>query len=389
MTLAGAGAAALAAWCFVVASVSARAVFATLLRPRGAPARTPAACPSVLVIRPCAGAEPSLARTLASSSHLRGVNPFRLVFAVAHEGDAALPVAREACEGLRAQGLDASVMLTHAQGVNQKSSQLAAAIARSARTDVVVNLDSDVDCAGLSLDAMVGALWADTSLGAVWAPPVEDGGVTFSDRCSDALLGGSLHAFPVLSALDPQGLVGKAVALRRDALDAVGGFDALTSHLGEDMELARRLRARGMRSGALSQTVTSRARGRPWRGAVDRYARWIMVIRAQRPALMASYPALFFATWPMVFSSLALALAAPAARTLALSTAAVALAARLAVALAARRASGHAMGRALADTVLADALLACAFVSALATREVRWRGRALRIDRGGLLRDAG
>lgn len=387
MTLAGAGAAALAAWCFVVASVSARAVFATLLRPRdAAPQGAP---PSVLVIRPCAGAEASLASTLASSSHLRGATPFRLVFAVAHEGDGALPVARAACEALRAQGLDASVMLTHAQGVNQKSSQLAAAIAQSDRTDVVVNLDSDVDCAGLSLDAMVGALWADASLGAVWAPPVEDGGVTFSDRCSDALLGGSLHAFPVLSALDPQGLVGKAVALRRDALDAIGGFDALTSHLGEDMELARRLRERSLRSRALSTPVTSRARGRTWRGAVDRYARWIMVIRAQRPALMASYPALFFATWPMMCSALALALAAPAVRTLALGTALVALVSRLAVALAARRAAGHALGRALADTVLADALLARAFVGALATREVRWRGRALRIDRGGLLREAG
>jgi len=68
---------------------------------------------------------------------------------------------------------------------------------------------------------------------------------------------------------------------------------------------------------------------------------------------------------------------------------ALALAARLVVAASGRRASGGAMTRALADVVLADALLACAFVVALGTREVRWRGRVLAVDAGGTLREVG
>ncbi|MDB4929027.1 MAG: hypothetical protein JWM10_1511, partial [Myxococcaceae bacterium] len=41
----------------------------------------------------------------------------------------------------------------------------------------------------------------------------------------------------------------------------------------------------------------------------------------------------------------------------------------------------------LTDAALADALLAWAFVRALSTRTVRWRGRALRVTSRGALRE--
>ena len=259
------------------------------------------------------------------------------MFAVARADDPAHDVAQAVCDALRADGRDVAVRVTGASGANQKAAQLARVIAAE-RCDVVVNLDSDVDCATVDLHALVAALGGDGALGAVWAPVVEDGGVTLGDRASDALLAGSLHAFPLLAALDPRGLVGKVVALRREALDRVGGFDALTDYLGEDMELARRLRAAGYRTQAASFVAVSRAEGRTWGAAVVRYARWITVIRAQRPALLASYPALFFAT-PLLVGG-GIAAGAPA-------------------------------------------------VVALGTREVRWRGRVLAVDAGGTLREVG
>lgn len=366
-------AAALLAWAAVVAAVSLRAAWG-----RGLPALSTATGErDVLVVRPCAGREPRLAETLASTRHLP--RDARVVFAVARADDPAHDVAQVACDALRADGRDVVVRVTGASGANQKAAQLARVIAAE-RCVVVVNLDSDVDCATVDLHALVAALGGDGALGAVWAPVVEDGGVTLGDRASDALLAGSLHAFPLLAALDPRGLVGKVVALRREALDRVGGFDALTDYLGEDMELARRLRAAGYRTRAASFVAVSRVRGRTWGAAVARYARWITVIRAQRPALLASYPALFFAT-PLLVGG-GLAAGAPA-------VVALALAARLVVAASGRRASGGAMTRALADVVLADALLACAFVVALGTREVRWRGRVLAVDAGGTLREVG
>ncbi|MFO0650490.1 MAG: glycosyltransferase [Polyangiales bacterium] len=116
------------------------------------------------------------------------------MFAVARDDDPALPVARAACEALRSADIDARVSVTGARGVNQKASQLAAVIADVALHDVVVVIDSDVDCGAIDLDALVAPLSRDPSLAAVWAPVVEAAGSTLADRASEAVLAGSLHA---------------------------------------------------------------------------------------------------------------------------------------------------------------------------------------------------
>ncbi len=367
---------ALLAWAGVVAAVSLRAALDLSPSPP-VPTGRGGGLESVLVVRPCAGGEPRLEETLASTARLP--REARVVFAVAEERDAAYAVACAVSERLRADGRDVTVRMTRAQGANQKAAQLARVLAGETAA-VAVNVDSDVDCATVDLGALVAAVTADDRVGAAWLPVVEDGGETWGDRASDALLAGSLHAFPLLARLDPAGLVGKVVALRREALDTIGGFDALAAYLGEDMELARRLRAAGMRTVALPGAAVSRARGRAWGDVVTRYARWVTVIRAQRPALLASYPGLFFAT-PLLVAGGAMA-GAPA-------VVALALGARVVAAVAARRASGTDVTRAAADVVLGDELLACAFVKAMASREVRWRGRVLAVDAGGVLREVG
>jgi ceramide glucosyltransferase len=192
----------------------------------------------------------------------------------------------------------------------------------------------------------------------------------------------------LLKWLDPEGMVSKVVALRSEALGAVGGFASLETILGEDMELARRLRAKGFRAVVHDRVATSRASGRAWSAVIDRYARWITVIRAQRPALMASYPAMFFATGLVAFGGACVACSpasTPLSRGLGVTAGALAIAARVAVAIAGRRAAGHALAKAPLDAVLADAVLACAFVKALGARTVLWRGRVMRVARGGVM----
>jgi ceramide glucosyltransferase len=119
---------------------------------------------------------------------------------------------------------------------------------------------------------------------------------------------------------------------------------------------------------------------------VARYGRWLSVIRAQRPALLASYPALFFAT-PLLALAATVAVLTGRAGAPSLGAEALVLLLRGAVGWAAARASGRARGIApvLTDAVLADALLGWAFVRALRTRSVSWRGRVLRIAPGGEL----
>ncbi len=386
---------ALGSWAAVVAAVSGVAVVRSLRRSVPATlSRPPSTLTTpLLVVRPCAGAEASLALTLGSLGALAD-DPVhrslvRLRFAVATHDDPAVAVMGTVCERFVARGLDARLVVTGATAPNQKSDQLARVIALEPAAPTVVNVDSDVDLTTFDWDALLSPL-ADASVAAVWAPPHEAPGETSADRASEALLGGSLHAFALLAGIDGDGLVGKVVAVRSASLEAIGGFGALGQHLGEDMELARRWRSLGVRVVASAGVAVARASGRSGAAVAARYGRWLTVIRAQRPGLLLSYPALFFAT-PLLVLAATLAVLTGRAGPTALAAEAIVVLGRVAVAWAAARATGRSSGSLarLTDAVLADALMAWAFVLALRSRTVRWRGRNLRIATSGELYELG
>lgn len=382
-------------WAAVVASVSLEALRRSASRSRNARA-LPAAAGSpggsskgapVLMIRPCAGDEPHLERALVSLKEALCSSRVRCRFAIADADDAALPAARRACEALWAAGIDAEIGITGAVAPNRKAAQIEAVLAREG--DVfgpILIADSDVDLAGVNLDALLDPLTSGAA-DAVWAPPVEhDAARTFGDRASVALLAGSLHAFPLLAALDERGLVGKLFSVRGDVLRSIGGFASLTQILGEDIEIARRIQARGGSVRVAPFAVQSLASGRSFSQVVQRYARWLVIIRAQRPWLLLSYPALFFASPILLGLSV---FAAPFAPMAALFAALLTIASRLALAAGAARSAGRriTLYSAFTDAVLADLLLAFAFARALRTRTVVWRSAVLTVDRSGVLRE--
>ena len=374
-------------WSAIVAAVSLEAVRRSLSRARPSSV-IHAPHPRVLVVRPCAGDEPGLAENLASLSRAPRSFDLRVRLAVADRSDAAWSVAERAAEALRAEGLDAEVVLTAARGPNRKVSQIHEVLASDgASFEVLLVADSDLDLGSTDLDPLIAPLTGPSPRAAVWAPPAEHGAAeTAGDRASIALLGASLHAFPLLAGLDRRGLVGKLFAVRRDVLDALGGFGALADHLGEDMELARLILARGGAIEDAPLVARSMATGRSMEQVVARFARWLMVIRAQRPWLLPSYPLLFFAT-PLIVT-LAL-IGAPGSPQIALVAALLASLSRLGVALAAARASGRTASLRVAavEALRGDLLLARAFARALGSRRFSWRGTALTIERGGRLRE--
>lgn len=329
----------------------------------------------LLLLRPCAGAEPTLERCLGSLPRgLRG--PLHVRFVTAAPGDAAEPAIQAAISRLRAAGHRAELVHGPPLGPNRKLSQLHAGL-QGTSEPVVLCADSDVDLGSLELPALLGGLQA--GLAACWAPPTERTGPGLGDRLSEAVLGGSLHAFPLLCGVDPGGMVGKCFALRREALDAVGGLLPLVETLGEDMELAARLRSRGLPVGPAATLAHSLARDRRPADVLARLSRWILVIRAQRPALLPSYPLL------LASSPLAILLALLAGQP---SIALVTLLARLLLAALARRRCGLPLrpGPLLLATLAADPVLLMAWALALARRELVWRGQRMRIDPRGRLR---
>lgn len=377
------------AWSFVVASVSAEATRRAMRswsRQTQAPKLPALSKEHVLMVRPCAGDEPSLERALTSLLHAKRSFALRCRFAIEGPHDKAVPAAQRAAAALSRAGIEAEIVFTGGGGPNRKAAQLAQACGDA---EILVSCDSDVDLAGVDLDALVAPLLGPKGAWVAWAPPVERGEPrTLGDQASAALLGASLHAFPVLAELDPNGLVGKLFAIQASALVSIGGFGSLVDYLGEDMEIARRVRERGgtvVRAPLLARSLAS---GRSWEAVVTRFARWLTVIRAQRPLLLLSYPALFFPTIPIVLLSL---LALPIAKTAALLAMLLVLISRLGLACFAASIAGRGaqLGACVKDALLADLVLAAAFLRALRTREVTWRDRVLVVDRAGLLREPG
>ncbi|MBK6513059.1 MAG: glycosyltransferase [Polyangiaceae bacterium] len=375
---------AIVGWASATLGTSAYALLRALLR--GRPPRSLPEMPAgkVLLIRPCAGDEASLAHTLGSTVLAGDIERSRVVFAIGHHGDPSRPAAERARDRLRAAGVEAHVEITSAHGLNHKVAQLSRALARHGDgCDYVVVADSDVDLSGVPLRELIAPIAPGSPAGAAWSPVVESPfAPTFADRLSQVVLGGSLHAFPVLAELDPRTMVGKLFAIRLDALEAVGGLRSLEAFLGEDAELSRRLRAAGIGVVATRVTAVARTAGRSLGAVVGRFARWITVVRAQRPGLLPTYPLLFCAL-PCVLLA---AWLAGASAVSALGAFALVLAGRgLAAAAAIRRAPSERFVGAPWWWLAADLVLLAAFARALATRTVSWRGRDLLVGRRGVL----
>jgi len=370
------------AWVTTYAAVSAVAL---VRAGRHREATLPATAPSVLLVRPCTGDDETLEPALRSTAALEHRGALRVLLTVDSRRDAAWPHVRRAARWLRDRGIDAGAIVAPTSADNRKVGQLAA-VTRQSDASIVMCVDADVDLHGLDLDRFVAPLNTGT-VAAVWAPPVEVGTLrSFGDRASAAVLGASLHAFNLLGELDEGGLVGKTFAVRSDALRDVGGFDGLTHHLGEDMELARRLRARGWLTTMHRRSVRAIASGRSLRDVLGRYTRWLWVIRAQRPGLLASYPLLLAAT-PLILGALAmLAMFVPA---WGMGLAALVLLVRVAVAIGAAAPRGRLTAAAGYEWLLADVVLLAAFVRVLGRRDISWRGRTLRLGAGGRLRAHG
>ncbi len=341
----------------------------------------------VLLVRPCAGAEPGLRANLLSLQTLTSAAQLRVVFTVDGPDDGARPIADAVAEQLRDEGFDVRVEVHPPIGPNRKASMLAAVLHRHAEAhELIVNVDSNVDLGGFDLDALLSpVLDPDSRVGVAWAPWSEQRGFPgVGPRASEAVLGGSLTAFPLLCGIHPNGLVGKIWAARVDALAAAGEFAELARYLGEDLAMAERLRAAGWTIAVAP--VLGRARGgQPsFVQVVERFGRWMLVVRGQEPRLLPSYPLFFFAT-PMVGAIALLGLTGNF--EVALTALVLAFVARLSVTLAARYWSGRGLRPlpALIDAALSDLVLMLAWIRAVSRREVEWRGHRLRVEPGGRL----
>jgi ceramide glucosyltransferase len=373
------------AWAAVLTWLALGAVIRRAALQRRTRAQTPVSASGkrVLLVRPCAGAEPGLLDNLVSAGTITSAARLTIVMSVDDPKDGARPVIEAALAQLRV-GLAARAEVHPPVGPNRKAGMIGQVLREDDDWDFLVNVDSNIDLTDYPLDELLAPFLRDPRVGATWGPWSElrlHPGL--GPRASEAVLGASLTAFPLLCGIYADGLVGKIWAARREAL-AECEFESLTHYLGEDLEMANRLRTHGW--GIVAASTLGHARGgeASFKQVVERFGRWMLAVRGQRPLLLPTYPLFFFAT-PLVL--LLAGLGAYGKPMIAMSAAVLAVIGRLIVTLAAQHWSGRRVGplRALLEAVLGDLALGLAWVRALTRRDLEWRGHRLRVEPDGRL----
>jgi ceramide glucosyltransferase len=336
----------------------------------------------VTVFKPLNGFEPPLRACLESWFTQRYPGPLQLLFVVGSEAD---PVCAEVRQLMAAHpGVDAQLVRANpAAEANAKVSKLAA-VQKLARHPWWVVSDADV-WAPADLLAEVGQGFAGSAVGLVncfyrleaartWAMRWEGVGVN-ADFWSQVLQAVSLRRMDFA--------LGAVMAVRREEVEALGGFAALQDCLADDYQLGNRIARRGRRVVLCPVVVECRSGAQGWREVWRHQARWARTVRVCQPGPY-FFSLLSNATlWPLLW------LAVQPTTTTAGIVAGMLLA-RVAAALDLMRRleAGPVRWSSWWLVPVKDLLQVAVWASAFAGNTVWWRGEKLRLRRDGTIRRA-
>jgi len=356
------------------------ALWIHLRRPRVAPTRRPA----ISILKPLCGLDDRLAGNLLTFADLPYPN-YEVLLGVRSESDPAYPLAWMAAR--RWPHRFRVVVQQGAPGLNPKVNQLIT-LARHARDGILVISDSNTRVAPDYLDDIAAGL-EDPSVGLVTHPLAGDG-----ETEHDARLGAVADSLHITGVITPgvvaaklfarkDYVIGKSMAMRRDDLRALGGFDSVKNVLAEDFVLGRAIAdVLGKRVVLGRSVVKSIAVRRPLAGFARRYARWNVMQR--QCAGLPAYLALLLEN-PTLLAAASVVLA-PGAPTIAIALACAA--SRMATdTLAARLLRGRAFTpRVLLASAVKDLASGAAWLYGLVNRSIEWRSHRLVVLTGSRLR---
>lgn len=271
-------------------AVSAASVSYTLLatvavilwRRRRARADNPGYCPPVTVLKPLCGDEPCLYEALRSFCVQR-YPQYQIVFGVREGADRA----RRVVERLEREfpSLDMTLVVNERViGRNFKVCNLANMMA-AARYDHLVIADSDVIVGSDYLRQVVQPL-ANRAVGLVTCIYRGRALGHLASRFGALFIDGwFMPAVLVSRLLGSQSFVsGATMALRRDTLKAVGGFERLANHLADDYMLGCLVRRLGLLTVVAPVTVETVVTESNFSSVIGHELRWMRTIRSLQPA---------------------------------------------------------------------------------------------------------
>jgi ceramide glucosyltransferase len=236
--------------------------------------------PAVTVLKPICGAEPRLYECLRSFCALNYA-PLQIVFGVGDPADPAVAIVERLIEEFPTRDL-ALVIDRDVHGTNLKVSNLIN-MYRAAKHDVIVVSDSDTEVRADCFDALVAPL-EDRGVGAVTC--LYKGKPTAG--IASALGALFINDWFLASAVVDAGMrevaycFGPVTALRRDALEAIGGFGVLSWHLADDFMLGRLIAEAGYKV-RLARYVADIVVAETGSSLLQHELRWARTVRAVKP----------------------------------------------------------------------------------------------------------
>jgi ceramide glucosyltransferase len=331
---------------------------------------------SVTVLKPLHGAEPGLSDSLESVFAQSLDQPLDIVLGVQDPADPARGIAEALIAGH--PGVRARLSLGDAEGANRKVGNLIQ-MSAGGLGDIVVLSDSDIVLPDRHLARVLAAL-AQPGTGVVTCPYYGIGAGGFWSRL--AAMGVSYQFMPNLITGVSLGLahpcMGSTIALRRETLERIGGFEAFRDVLADDYAIGAAVRALGLKSVVAPLLVSHTANEASLAELYSHEMRWNRTVKGVDPIGYAGS----LVTYPVPLALIAALLLGGSPVSLALLVAA--LLARHGV----KSAVDDAIGVSLSPwwvLPLRDIVSSTVFVGSFLGRTVVWRGERLGVAPDGRL----
>ena len=235
----------------------------------------------VSILKPLFGADEDLEQNLRSF-FMQDYAAFELLLAVNHEGEQGAIVARKLMEEF--PHVPARLVVTgDSPRPNGKVFSLQQMV-RHARYDILVMADSDIRVTSDMARVLASEL-LDPTIGLVTCPYRAIPGASFWSHLeaigmNTEFLGGVLVA-RLLSGMDFA--LGCTLAVRRTALEGIGGLEALENYLAEDFMLGRLVTQSGKRVILSSYVIEHRIGSQNFAANLRHRLRWARSTRRSRP----------------------------------------------------------------------------------------------------------
>jgi ceramide glucosyltransferase len=351
-------------------------------RASSAPLRMPKVPPRVSVLKPLQGAEGDLPENLISYLEL-DYQKVDFIFGVSGYDDeaAAVVVALKPRYPFR----QVTLAVGEEPGcANRKVAKLIGMAERPARAEILVLSDADVSVERDHLRRLVSELESDEQLGMVTCLYRAKASRGLASRLGALFVNTDFVPLIMISkTIEPlRYSLGATVAIKRKALQAIGGFQRLKDLLADDYYLGRFASDSGYKIGLSSSIVTIRSEERDFADFWNRQLRWTRTYRTTRPISLATI-VLHGPFWASVL------LATERCSTFALTLFAVIILTRILT-------SGLMISKVLGLigqsrdawlTPLKDLVMTAVWAAGLLSNEVRWGGRRLRIQSDGTMQE--